>query len=747
MSIIKCKMCGGNLQIIPGAHTVTCEYCDTLQTLPHLTDERFERLYDRAGHFRRNHEFDKAMGIFEQILEENPTDAECYWSIILCRYGIEYVEDPQTHKRIPTVNRTQYTSIYDDENYKSALQYADFSQKILYEEEAKVINDIQKGILDISSKEEPFDVFICYKETDESGRRTHDSVYANEIYHELTREGFKVFYARITLEDKLGTSYEPYIFAALHSARVMVVLGTKPEYFNAVWVKNEWSRFLYQIKSGERKTLIPAYKDMDAYDLPEEFAHLQAQDMNKLGFVPDLIRGIRKILGTDGARIPAPSKPVQPEPIQVNTRYDVYLAPFGNRKLESIRACRECFGWGLTEAKNAVESPSRLLVKQVDFQEANRIERFFGDQGLHVELQGCAQAGASVSRDLTSSGNDVQLILKRIKIFLEGKDFSSANAYCERALDLDPENGQAYVYKLMAQFNVNREEDLGNGSRPFDSVNSFVNALRFADEKTAERLSGYNRQVKENLRRIEEAKAEEERQKKEKRDKEFSDVKELMDLSLEYAKKRPPYGYEKEYREKIAQNVGIKNTCESRIAMLQRGMNNNENRKWAVACIVLWLLAVLSLVYIFLTVGGVLPYVENISVSIVAILVPVCILYFIFGGVLFYKDDKPILLLWFNLFYGLPTFIFAIYILKKYPKTNVAKAKKEIKAEEEHMEELAKKNAEIQKEIDTLAAIDKENERISVQYNQQAEAKMKEYGIRDTDMTYYLQAIREQSGA
>lgn len=47
MSIIKCKMCGGNLQIVPGAHTVTCEYCDTLQTLPHLTDERSERLYDR----------------------------------------------------------------------------------------------------------------------------------------------------------------------------------------------------------------------------------------------------------------------------------------------------------------------------------------------------------------------------------------------------------------------------------------------------------------------------------------------------------------------------------------------------------------------------------------------------------------------------------------------------------------------------------------------------------------------------
>ena len=111
--------------------------------------------------------------------------------------------------------------------------------------------------------EEPFDVFICYKETDEHGRRTHDSVLANDLYHQLTQEGFKVFFARITLEDKLGTAYEPYIFAALNSAKVMVVIGTKPEYFNAVWVKNEWARFLAQIKNDADKILIPAYKDMD----------------------------------------------------------------------------------------------------------------------------------------------------------------------------------------------------------------------------------------------------------------------------------------------------------------------------------------------------------------------------------------------------------------------------------------------------------------------------------------------------
>lgn len=294
MTIFKCKICGGSLEIENQSVTV-CEYCGTKQALPKLDDERKANLYDRANHFRRNNDFDKALGIYETILNEDTTDADAYWSIVLCRYGIEYVEDPATHKRVPTVNRAQFTSIFDDEDYKSAIRYADEYQREIYQEEAKVINDIQKSFLDISQKEEPFDVFICYKESDQNGRRTQDSVLATELYNELTREGFKVFFSRITLEDKLGIAYEPYIFAALHSSKVMVVLGTRADHFNAVWVKNEWSRYLALIKGGAKKTLIPAYKDMDPYDMPEEFSHLQAQDMSRLGFMQDLIRGIKKL--------------------------------------------------------------------------------------------------------------------------------------------------------------------------------------------------------------------------------------------------------------------------------------------------------------------------------------------------------------------------------------------------------------------------------------------------------------------
>ena len=308
MAIFKCKMCGGDLEINEGVTVCDCDYCGTKQTVPTAKDENLHGLYNRANTLRIKAEFDKAEQLYEKILQADESQAEAYWGLILCKYGIEYVEDPATFKRVPTCHRTSFDSIVSDEDYKSALTYADAVQKSIYEQEAKEIDRIQKEIIEFSSKEEPYDVFICYKETDETGSRTQDSVIANDIYYQLTQEGFKVFYAAITLEDKLGSAYEPCIFAALNSAKVMLAIGTKPEYFSAVWVKNEWSRFLKLMKKDRSKLLIPCYKDIDAYDLPDEFAHLQAQDMGKIGFINDVVRGIKKVIVKDVAETGTPAK-------------------------------------------------------------------------------------------------------------------------------------------------------------------------------------------------------------------------------------------------------------------------------------------------------------------------------------------------------------------------------------------------------------------------------------------------------
>ena len=296
MIALKCKMCGGDLSVSPGASVGTCQYCGTTMTLPVTGSTQVANQFNRASGLRQGDEFDRASEVYLRLLEANPRDAEAHWGMVLCRFGITYVEDPKTGRRLPTCNRVRFGSILEDEDYLQAITWADGEAKAVYQAEAEAIAAIQREFLDISAREEPFDVFLCYKEKDGQGERTPDSVLAQELYYELTEKGYRVFFSRLTLEGKLGISYEPYIFAALRSARVMVVVTTRAEYVNAPWVKNEWSRYLALIRQGEDKVLIPAYRDMDPYTLPEELASLQAQDMGKLGFMQDLLEGIHKFL-------------------------------------------------------------------------------------------------------------------------------------------------------------------------------------------------------------------------------------------------------------------------------------------------------------------------------------------------------------------------------------------------------------------------------------------------------------------
>ncbi|MCR4594268.1 MAG: toll/interleukin-1 receptor domain-containing protein [Clostridiales bacterium] len=249
MAVFKCKMCGGTIEFNQGDTVGVCDHCGTRQTLPNTNDDIISNLYNRANNLRLKSEFDRASKIYEEIVNKDDSQAEAHWGIVLCKYGIEYVDDPATGKKIPTCHRASYEAIRSDADYQAAIDYADPMQQEIYESEARAIDRLQKWILEIAKEEKPFDVFICYKETDEDGKRTIDSTIANDIYYQLSQEGFKVFYAAITLEDKLGQEYEPYIFAALNSAKVMLVIGTKPDYFNAVWVKNEWSRYLKIIKN------------------------------------------------------------------------------------------------------------------------------------------------------------------------------------------------------------------------------------------------------------------------------------------------------------------------------------------------------------------------------------------------------------------------------------------------------------------------------------------------------------------
>lgn len=402
MAVFKCKMCGGDLNITEADKVVECEYCGTTQTVPSADKEKKMTLFNRANRLRLNNEFDKAAALYEQLIAEFPEEAEAYWGLCLCNWGIEYVDDPATGEKKPTCHRASFESLMKDENYLLAMEYADVTAQRVYRREAQEIDRLNDAILSVSRNEKPYDVFICYKETDENGMRTHDSVLAQDVYDALTAKGLKVFFSRITLEDKLGRQYEPYIFAALNSAKVMLAIGTKYEYFQAVWVKNEWSRFMRLAAKDRSKVLIPCFRDMDPYDLPDEFKGLQAQDLGKLGAVQDLVRGVGKLLAKD--------------------------AP-----------------------------------KDGDVQQA------------------------AVSNPAATT---VQSLLKRAFMFLEDGEWGSANEYAEKVLDIDPEDGEAYLAKAMSDLKKRSRSSMNDASGIALNAN-IQKALRFGSGSLKNEINDY----------------------------------------------------------------------------------------------------------------------------------------------------------------------------------------------------------------------------------------------------------------
>lgn len=296
MTILKCKMCGGSIQITGESHGV-CDSCGCHVTLPKIDDDKRANMYNRGNHFRTVGEFDKAASAYEHIIAENPQDAEAHWCLVLSRYGIEYIQDPRSGEYKPTCGRMSIKPIMDDIDYLAALENSDEYTKDIYRQEAKKIYEIQRRYIEILRKEPPYDVFICFKATTETGERTKGSVVAQDIYYQLEKEGVKTFFSRITLENKLGEEYEPYIFSALNSAKVMIVVASSKDEINSRWVKNEWIRYRSIVTKDRSRAIIPVCVGISPYDFPDELPSFQAVDWSKVGASQDLIRGILKITG------------------------------------------------------------------------------------------------------------------------------------------------------------------------------------------------------------------------------------------------------------------------------------------------------------------------------------------------------------------------------------------------------------------------------------------------------------------
>ena len=314
MGALKCKMCGSNLEIEDSITVCKCEKCGTSQTVPDIEDDKELKLFERAGRLRFNCDFDKAAGIYNTITDSYPEEAEGYWGLILCKYGIEYADDA-SGKKVPVCHRTSYDSIMDDEDFELVMENSNSESRAIYREEAKIIEETRKEYIRIAESEQPYDIYISYRAQDDNGDKTPVSEIAGHLYNKLTSAGYRVFLSEAALKGKKRSDCEPYIYSALNSANVMLALGTSYDDYNDVWVKNEWNRYLEIAEKNKNKYLIPCYKDVDEYDIPKEFAGLKVCQLGNDDTFNNIMAEIANVVKPESVNQPAP-EPEKAEPAE-----------------------------------------------------------------------------------------------------------------------------------------------------------------------------------------------------------------------------------------------------------------------------------------------------------------------------------------------------------------------------------------------------------------------------------------------
>ncbi|EWM55209.1 hypothetical protein [Ruminococcus flavefaciens] len=287
-----CKMCGGIISPDDDTGVCECEHCGSRQTYPLRYFGEYAEMYNRACELRFKTDFEGAEKLFRRLTEEMPEESEGYWGLVMCRCGVEYEDDPISGMKIPVFGGSALGDITADDDYRNAVAKAAPVQGAFYRREAAALEMLRRERTEQVGTGEKYDVFICCRITDEKGTSTVDSVIADEIYHQLTREGMRVFYAPGVLGDMPEKDTEPYVNAAIAVAGVYLIVAASAESFGVPRLKSEWSRCAAAAKKDSSKQLFVCIRNTDPRDIPDELRRFTVKDVTRMGFLSEVIRSI-----------------------------------------------------------------------------------------------------------------------------------------------------------------------------------------------------------------------------------------------------------------------------------------------------------------------------------------------------------------------------------------------------------------------------------------------------------------------
>ncbi len=259
---LKCPKCGGDITVKPNQTIGVCSECDAILPLPKcyhnpqtdFGDPRVQSMImklNKAIEFSQEYQFHRSYNVYDKLIRasvntEDP-DFYPYWGKVLSQYGVIYTLDDRLENQIVCL-RTSYESIFDNDNYRKAIEYSDHGTQVLLKKEALEIDSANKRVLKTLVASKPLDIVICVDDGAENSNRDIDLKLADSIREKLVDKYPSILVTKDFFKYPELVSLEEKLFPAIETCQVMIVVSSNTEHLDLGIFRNAWMNFYRRLE-------------------------------------------------------------------------------------------------------------------------------------------------------------------------------------------------------------------------------------------------------------------------------------------------------------------------------------------------------------------------------------------------------------------------------------------------------------------------------------------------------------------
>ncbi len=278
MTVIKCKNCGGDIEI-ENSGIKECPYCKVRQTSVIPNSEKKVQVFNLAARLLYLNNYEKAYQLYSKLAEKFD-EVEPYYGKVLCKYGVSYEDNQLVCKKNVAVD------VEDDPDYQHACDVSTDEEFNFLESEALKINDFQEEFNEVVEKEAAFDIFIS---VDSSNKKAEDFMIAKEMYEVLKLDGKKVFFPSVALKNLDGAARAGKLYKAVSTAKMYILFSTNATKLNSDNVIKDINAYISAKNGDQTKVILPCLKGIKEEYYPEAIKGLNVIDLSKDTFIDDIM--------------------------------------------------------------------------------------------------------------------------------------------------------------------------------------------------------------------------------------------------------------------------------------------------------------------------------------------------------------------------------------------------------------------------------------------------------------------------